>query len=393
MTQDTNEATRVMGAAGSPPDDRTMVAGSAPFTPPNQGGAGATQMGATVTCPVCRTNNSSLETYCGECGFLLSSAPGQEAEAAAPVDAPTYELVENTSGRRFRMKEGVNTVGREHCDILLLEGTVSRRHAQITIENGLVILMDLGSSNGTQIDGSRIGPNQPMPLANNAAVRFGNAVLTVVAPTGAAEAPIMAGAPAILVASAVQVSAPPDAVSEQTLMAPAAGNADQGSAPPEIVTSLPSEAAVSSGAISTPPSSAGERLAVAQLRPVAEGGDSIYIGDGTIGIGRRTGNDIIIDGDPYISGRHCDITCDVSGCYLIDLGSTNGTVVNGTRLEPNQKQLLLDGDAVTIGQTEYTFETLEAPDEEEPDVPAPASDHPTSGPHTQAQPESGGAAE
>jgi pSer/pThr/pTyr-binding forkhead associated (FHA) protein len=346
MTQDTNEATRVMGAAGGPMD-RTMVAGA----PPLPGGAGATQMGQTVTCPVCKTNNSSLETYCGECGFLLSSAPGQVAEAVAPVEGPVFEFVENSTGRRFKLREGVNTVGRENCDVLLMEGTVSRRHAQVTVENGLIILMDLGSSNGTQIDGTRIGPNQPMPLANNSTIRFGNATLTVVAPTGAAEATIMADAPA---EPTVAVATSPSAVEEPTLMAPRAMEA------PSHVDMAPSTP------ISTPPPvETSEQIAIARLRPAVEGTDPIYVGEGTIAVGRKTGNDIVITGDPYISGHHCDITCDASGCYLTDVGSTNGTLVNGTRLEAHQKQLLLDGDAVSIGQTEYTFETLEAPDEEE----------------------------
>lgn len=353
MTQDTNEATRVMGVAGGPVD-RTMVAG-APMPGAAPGSAAATQMGQTVTCPVCKTNNSSLETYCGECGFLLSSAPGQIAEAAAPVEGPVFELVENSTGRRFKLRDGVNTVGRENCDILLMDGTVSRRHAQVTVENGLVILMDLGSSNGTQIDGTRIGPNQPMPLANNSTVRFGNATLTVVAPTGSAEATIMAGAPA---EPTVAVAAPLSAVEEQTLMAPPAA--------PAQVDAAAADAAPSTPISTPPPPETSERIAIARLRPVAEGTESIYVGDGTITVGRKSGNDVVVTGDPYISGRHCDITCDASGCYLTDVGSTNGTLVNGARLEAHQKQLLLDGDSVSIGQTEYTFETLEAPPEEEP---------------------------
>lgn len=380
MTQDANEATRVMGAQGGPPNDRTMVAG----TPPYDGGVGgvsptgATQMGATVTCPVCRTNNSSLETYCGECGFLLSSAPGQVVEAEASIDAPIVELVENSTGRRFRLKEGVSIVGRENCDVLLMEGTVSRRHAQITVENGLVILMDLGSSNGTQIDGNRIGPNQPLPLANNSTLRFGNATMTVVAPTGAAEATIMTGEPAVAVAT------PPNAIEERTLLAVPPAPAPPAPAPLDSAPSTP---------IATPPPPpSSDRVAVAQLRPAAEGTDPIYVGEGTITVGRRAGNDIFLTGDPFISGRHCDISCDASGCYIVDVGSTNGTLVNGARLEPHQKQLLLDGDAVSIGQTEYTFETLEAPEVEEPAGPLGTPEIVAPEPHASAEPETGGAA-
>lgn len=389
MTQDTNEATRVMGAAGGPPLDRTMVAPSPAPPYPGAPGAAATQMGATVSCPVCRTNNSSLETFCGECGFLLSSAPGQVEEP--PVDAPIFELVENSTGRRFRLKEGVNVIGRENCDVLLMDSTVSRRHAQVTVENGLVILMDLGSSNGTQIDGTRIGPNQPMPLANNSTLRFGNATMTVVAPTGTAEATIMAEASTPPVEPTVAVGTPPNAVDEQTLMAPGAA------LPVDEAPSTP----IATPIATPPPAPLSEQIAIAQLRPAVEGTDPIYVGEGTITIGRRAGNDIVITGDPYISGRHCDITCDASGCYLTDVGSTNGTTVNGTRLEPHQKQLLLDGDAVSIGQTEYTFETLEAPLEEEaagpldaePAAPASPLAPPIHEPFAEPEHDAGGAAE
>jgi pSer/pThr/pTyr-binding forkhead associated (FHA) protein len=45
-------------------------------------------------------------------------------------------------------------------------------------------------------------------------------------------------------------------------------------------------------------------------------------------IGRREGNDLIIS-DPSISGSHCEIEKNASGYTLRDLGSTNGTRVNG----------------------------------------------------------------
>src|SRR5687767_3938035 len=123
MPEDYNESTRVMPVGGEPPIDRTMVATAAPP-------AGATQMGSTLACPICNTTNPGLESYCVECGFLLSSTPGALAEVPEAV-GEEVELVESTSGRRFRLRPGVNIVGRENSDILLLDGTVSRRHAEV----------------------------------------------------------------------------------------------------------------------------------------------------------------------------------------------------------------------------------------------------------------------
>src|SRR5437867_401968 len=125
MAEDINESTRVMPAAGEAPLDRTMVATVAPP-------AGATQMGATLNCAVCNTTNPGLETYCVECGFLLSSSPGS-LDGAEETESEAVELVETATGRRFRLKAGINTVGRENCDILLLDGTVSRHHAEVTV--------------------------------------------------------------------------------------------------------------------------------------------------------------------------------------------------------------------------------------------------------------------
>jgi pSer/pThr/pTyr-binding forkhead associated (FHA) protein len=366
MAQDMNEATQVMGASGAPPEDRTMVAGS---PPPFQGegpgvGAAATQMGATVACPICHTNNSSLETYCGECGFLLSSTPGQvEPEPMEETGGP--ELVENASGRRFRLRPGINTLGRENCDILLMDGTVSRRHAQITVENGTVTVTDTGSTNGTQVDGVRIPANQPTPVSPGALLRFGNAALTL-APLTPGPSPSEgrgeeAAAPAEpTIAVQVETPAPPPPMPEEAALQPPI----TGEIAPRPPITGETEAGAAPQLISTPPPmTEGEEPPLYRFVPLSESAQEVLVRPGAMTIGRRTGNTVVLAGDPYVSGRHAEVTCDATGCYLSDLGSTNGTLVNGERLEPGQKQLLLDGDEIQIGQGAYRFETLELPEE------------------------------
>ena len=85
----------------------------------------------------------------------------------------------------------------------------------------------------------------------------------------------------------------------------------------------------------------------------------IPIHEGTVSIGRKSVNTITITNDSYVSGRHAEILTDNTGTYLTDLGSTNGTVVNGERLLPNEPQLLLEGDAVQLGQSKFTFNFAE----------------------------------
>jgi pSer/pThr/pTyr-binding forkhead associated (FHA) protein len=358
MMNEPTDATRVMAAPPAGAMDRTMVAGSAmPAAPP----AGATQMGVTTTCAVCRTINPGLETYCSECGFLLSSMPGASEPAATP-SGPQFELIETASGRKFPLQNGVNYVGREMGDILLIDGTVSRRHAQITVENGSVIVMDGGSTNGTQVDGIRLNANVPTPAKPGSIIRFGNVSLSLNAPGGTAEATIVASAgaapasaPAFEATAQIDLSAaPPMDTSE-----PSAGEAE-----PAASSLLAGGAsATPAPAVPSPAPPAAEQDAqptLAVLAPV-NGGEPIQLTLGTVSIGRRPGNTVVITGDPYVSGKHAELRTDHFGCHITDLGSTNGTVVNGTRLEPGTSQLLLDGDEVNIGQTAYRYGTVAEP--------------------------------
>jgi len=63
-------------------------------------------------------------------------------------------------------------------------------------------------------------------------------------------------------------------------------------------------------------------------------------------IGRRSHNDVVID-NLAVSGEHAVIFSAGSDIYLEDLGSTNGTTVNG---QPVKKHLLQGGDTVEIGK-------------------------------------------
>lgn len=77
-----------------------------------------------------------------------------------------------------------------------------------------------------------------------------------------------------------------------------------------------------------------------------------------IGRSARVGNDLVLEGDPMVSKRHLRIELAPDGRYtLYDLGSTNGTWVNGSRVEQHE---LEPGDDVLIGSTHLLFEQ-EAP--------------------------------
>jgi pSer/pThr/pTyr-binding forkhead associated (FHA) protein len=73
-------------------------------------------------------------------------------------------------------------------------------------------------------------------------------------------------------------------------------------------------------------------------------------------IGRSRECDIQIS-DPNASRRHAEIRRDGDTFSVVDLGSTNGTDVNGRR---TQRATLSDGDRITIGTTDLVFHREDA---------------------------------
>jgi pSer/pThr/pTyr-binding forkhead associated (FHA) protein len=73
-------------------------------------------------------------------------------------------------------------------------------------------------------------------------------------------------------------------------------------------------------------------------------------------LGRSPDNDVILR-DPATSGHHARLERRGDQFWIVDLGSTNGTLVNG---EPIQEKALSHGDRVTIGQNAVHFSVLGA---------------------------------
>lgn len=70
-----------------------------------------------------------------------------------------------------------------------------------------------------------------------------------------------------------------------------------------------------------------------------------------LSIGRKHGNDIQLN-DLTVSGRHTLISPHASRVYVEDLGSTNGTLVNGSHVK---KIDLKHGDIIQVGHHQFTF--------------------------------------
>jgi pSer/pThr/pTyr-binding forkhead associated (FHA) protein len=338
------EATRVMGAV-APSPDRTMVVPGGGMPTQMGGDPMRTQMGGTTSCPVCKSVTPLMEPYCGDCGFLLTSAPPEETEAP-PQEAPPGELVDLTDGRRFRLNNGVNTLGRQGTDVLITDATISRNHARITLEDGVVTVEDLGSSNGTKVGDLRLSANQPTTAPAGTVLKFGNwqARLEIGGPSAAASDKT------VVVSDRTMVGTPP--TDDRTIVGTPPVGADTVIVPP-----LPPVEAADAGPV------------VAMLTNEQGPSPDISITPTMVTIGRRAGNTLVFPNDAYISGKHAEITTDATGTYLTDTGSTNGTFVNGQRLVAQERQLLLEGDEVQLGQTRYRF-TPVAPAAEPPTAEA-----------------------
>jgi hypothetical protein len=99
----------------------------------------------------------------------------------------------------------------------------------------------------------------------------------------------------------------------------------------------------------TSPSAGREAELTMEAGPDA--GHSHRVGDRALRLGRSPDNDIILR-DPATSGHHARVERRGDQFWIVDLGSTNGTLVNG---EPVQEKELANSDRITIGQNAVNF--------------------------------------
>lgn len=86
-------------------------------------------------------------------------------------------------------------------------------------------------------------------------------------------------------------------------------------------------------------------------------GQSLPLGETETSIGREAGNSIVCDGDSKVSRRHARILPAGSNFAIEDLGSSNGTFINGARI--TSPTVLHAGDEIRIGGQSYRFESTE----------------------------------
>lgn len=303
--------------------DKTIIGGGGEATQMVSGsGFEATQFSANVECPVCHTPNPPSETYCIDCGFFLTGSP--VAIEDMPEIKPSGKLVSSDGMLEFPLKTDENSVGRENTDVLLSHSTVSRKHAKIIVENGGVFVEDTGSTNGTFVAGARIEPGVKTAIKDGAEITFGSMTLKFVAPEPVEEEPID---------SDHDLDLPQETIDPENSVV---ADSDED----EAISETPE----------TPEITVSAKL-------VAKDGSAGYdLTEGKNTIGRREGVNSIVISDPYCSGRHADLVIEDGVFTITDVGSTNGTLVNGVKIEPNTPRELHSGDEITLGSPVFKFE-------------------------------------
>jgi hypothetical protein len=71
-------------------------------------------------------------------------------------------------------------------------------------------------------------------------------------------------------------------------------------------------------------------------------------------IGTAADSDIVIE-DGFMSGKHCEVRYDGNTYKIVDLGSTNGIVLNDKKVKESD---LVDGDSFKLGRTEFKFKAI-----------------------------------
>ena len=202
------------------------------------------------------------------------------------------------------------------CNIQIEDNLISRRHARLEVSGTQVILSDLGSHNGTWVNDKKI--LIPTTLVEGDKVRIGHSIFIFRAASLPAVAPVIA--PVIAPASAPAV----DSTSE------APRHADgtmiwEMSAPLTLV----------------------------------RGDGAEYGLNSDSKLGRDPSNNIVLDKDTSASQFHARLDLDKGRIFITDLGSANGTWVNGKRI--TAPAFLNHGDRIRIGNTIFRLKVGDAP--------------------------------
>jgi ABC-type multidrug transport system ATPase subunit len=249
-------------------------------------------------------------------------------------------------------------IGRDpNSDIVMADSRVSWRHGVLRVDGDGWLLEDLGSTNGTFVGLQRI---ERVPIAADCVVRLGNpddgpvlrCMLQAAAPAPPKPQPIERPAPPVVQPAPPPVQAAPPAPP----VAPPAPPVVQPAPPPVQAAPPPVQAPPPAVKPAAPPAPAVKPAKPAPVpaallpsvdrRPTSR----MPLPVKALRIGRIPDNDLVLP-DLDVSRHHAELRRSPTGAYeIVDLGSHNGTFVNGRRVS---SAVLNESDIISIGRSTF----------------------------------------
>ncbi|HUT56095.1 MAG TPA: FHA domain-containing protein [bacterium] len=294
-----------------------------------------------VRCPGCMASlNVDDESYkekvllqCPDCLFVFLARPGEEEDEGddAPGDATllTSDAVPESDAREFqwnvpgasltiiegdsqgihrKLKEQKLVIGRKGAGLVLEDKAVSRRHCEIEKRGDAWFVKDLGSKNGTLVNGKKVSEQRLHHLDE---IKVGNARLLF-----AESEAQMERAPEEIAESSLDVTKVDDKSKERELKLPRG------------------------------------REFFLEYMTGPKKGRSIKFEKARVIIGRGEEADLDLD-DKGVSRKHVMIEIHSrEQIYISDLASQNGTWLNGMRIRMTK---LIHGDKIRMGNTVLKF--------------------------------------
>jgi pSer/pThr/pTyr-binding forkhead associated (FHA) protein len=313
---------------------------------------------------------------------LGSPGAARPGAAAGQATAATGgRVVSLTDGREYQVIGGSLKFGRDaNSDVVVSGGQVSRRHCEIVVTPRGYVLVD-SSTNGAFVNGERV-QNQRL-LARADVIRLGEEEFRFYADVAKPPVPVPSPVPP---PPAAAPSAPPAAspasvgrlASTGYFASPgAAPKAAAPSGPVTPVAKPPAPAVVPQSAAKAPAppaapvaaapaksAAAAQALAKFVVRSGSLKGQRLYVRVPIVNIGRAEYNDLVIP-DDSVSSQHAKLTRREGVWVLTDLGSTNGTMVDG---EPFSGDMpIAPGAFVRFGEVQLVFE----PTDDDADINSP----------------------
>ena len=276
----------------------------------------------------------SGHTQLFDSGAFTDLAPPVQTQKP-PAGARGGRLVCLTDGREYTIGSGPLVFGREaESDVIVAGNEVSRRHAEIQASNEGYVLVDL-SVNGTYVNGQRVGRRHLLARAD--VIRIGNDEFRFYAESAPAQAP-MGPRPTPPPEEGAPVPRPPTG----------AGNRLS-----DTMHGLPLSELKGAA---TPASPEAAPIASLLVRTGSLRGKRLPVKVPVVNIGRADYNDIVIS-EPSVSTTHAKLQRRDDVWVVTDLGSTNGTFVEG---EPvTGETALTPGTTLKFGEVAVLFEPLD----------------------------------